>query len=105
MCIVIILCIIMVSSLCVHYIYYRSTKFNHKIFVTKKYKTNKDNIKSLHIIDNDGNCYKIGSCLWELKWNADKIWKRIIEQKKYHICGYGKKMEQFGTELIIYELY
>ena len=104
MCTIIIFCTIVTIISYFHYLYYRLTKFEKEITVIKKYEKNVDNVQTFHILDNNGNGYMIGTCLWKIKWDTDYVWKHIIENQKYRVHGYGRKIEPFGMEPIIYEL-
>lgn len=78
------------TPLIVNYIYFKSTYFNKKILIRKKYVTNINNTNYYNIQDVDKIVYNyVLYNIWTLYVFEKQKWDKINENEEYNVEGYG----------------
>lgn len=79
-----------------HICYAIGTKEEKEIFVTKKYKFDKNGFTEFMVVDVKGNHYNINNSLWYWKWNSIEDWSSIKENSTINAKFYGWRVPIFG---------
>lgn len=76
--------------------YYLLTVKEKYVRIIKKYTRKINDNKTYLILDNSGNRYRIGPCIWILHFYYDDIYDKIEENKQYKIKYYGLDINQLN---------
>ena len=80
-----------------HLCYAIGTKEEKEIFVTKKYKFDRNGFTEFMIVDINGKHYNINNSLWYWKWNSIEDWCAIKENSRINTKFYGWRVPIFGV--------
>ena len=77
-------------------IYYCLTLNEKDIIVKKKYTKTINGKTTYVLIDNQGDIYKIDTCIWIFHFDKKDVWNKIIEGKKCKITIYGLRIKDLN---------
>lgn len=84
--------IITFGNLC----YAIGTKEEKEIFVSKKYKFDRNGFTEFMVVDINGKHYNINNSLWYWKWNSIEDWYSVKENSTINVKFYGWRVPIFG---------
>ena len=79
-----------------HICYAIGTKEEKDIFVTKKYKFDRNGFTEFMVVDINGKHYNINNSLWYWKWDSIEDWSSIKEYSTLKAKFYGWRVPVFG---------